>query len=64
MVFCAFTSSIDLLSVMPQIPEEKFTRFHNIIKGQGLITDATALLLVKITEKAWERYAEAGDTEM
>ena len=50
-VLAAVFSSIDLLSVMPQVPNEDYKRVHNILLGQGLFCDVVAVLLVMTTCK-------------
>ena len=60
MVFASFMANIDLLSVMPQLPESTYPNIHNLVKGQGLLCDAVSLLLVLTTEKRWHKWVETG----
>ena len=45
-IFVALLSSIDLLAVMPQVPNDFYPKIHNLLLGQGLFCDAMCVLLV------------------
>jgi hypothetical protein len=63
MVLASFMANIDLLSVVPQIPESKYPNIHNLVKGSGLLCDGVSLLLVLTTEKTWVSWVEKGSLE-
>ena len=50
MILAAVISSIDLLAVTPQVPSSSYPYIHNLVLGQGLFCDVTAVTLVFSTE--------------
>lgn len=49
LVIASLFSSIDLLAVMPQVPNDNYGRFHNLCLGQGLCCDVIAVMLIFCT---------------